>query len=130
MAQHFADLNRWHAGANHLTGGRVAQLMRPNIADPGATRRSQHQACHPRAGQCDPWRERAHEHFPRRRGWPTASQLSRHRLATSTGSGSRSVRLPLPLTVITPARQSMSSSLSVATSLARIPKRIISSIAA
>ena len=43
----------------------------------------------------------------------------RHRRA----AGSRSLRLPLPRTVISPARQSMSSRLSAATSPARSPSR-------
>ena len=58
----------------------------------------------------------AHRGRPRRSQPTTASP-------TSTGTGRRSSRFPLPRTTISPLRQSMSASLSLATSPARSPRR-------
>ena len=55
-------------------------------------------------------------------GQPSFSQAARASPA-GAGSGSRSVRLPLPVTVISPARQSMSPSWSPAASAPRRPSR-------
>ena len=73
-----------------------------------------------------------HEHLPHPGGARSTAAQDTAAIAvpTSTGSCSWSTRPPLPCTAICPARQSRSSNVNVATSLARSPSRSISTITA
>ena len=118
MTEHLPDLRQAPARAEHLGRGRVPQPMsadRP--AAPPAGRRGARSARPHRMRDRSIRRAQPREHeHDSHRGRPRSSQPA-SASPTSAGNGRRSWRLPLPRTIISPARQSMS------TAAARRPRR-------
>ena len=110
MPQHLPDLGQRRPGAQHLGGQRVPQLMRTPPLQPGTLARPGHDRADAVAGSCRyGLRTVTNTARASHRGRPRVSHAATASPA-GAGNGSRSVRLPLPVTVISPARQSMSSS--------------------
>jgi hypothetical protein len=124
MAEDLADLGERAAGPEHLGGGGVPEPVSVDEPEASAKRSIGDDPAHPvrREG---PVGALARMNTPRpmalagRPGWRYATIAS----PTSAGSGSRSARSPLPVTMSSPARQSMASSVSPATLPARSPSR-------
>ncbi len=123
MPQHLPDLHQRDAGRDHVAGHRVAEAMRATSATPARlhARRTVEETVPAAIG---PNGARARKNTSRRSlGGRPRRRYEATAWPTSVGRGNRSSRPPLPRTTSSPARQSMSSSLRPATSLARIPSR-------
>jgi len=123
VSQDLTDLNEAGARAVHLGRGAVTQPVRAQLGHAGALAGAHHDMTDRPSAHRAIGGTGVHEHVAALAARAAAPQVGRQRLADVDRQRQPIAPAALPTTTSSPARQSMSSSISAATSPARNPSR-------